>query len=362
MDANSSYGRYLATFAATTVALLAAIALMNWRVDPLQYYRRAAYPPEFSMQARYQNPGLARNYPYDTLIVGTSVSLGFDLRDFAAQTGSHPLNLAMSGSPVHEQRLLLDLALKTGRVKHVFWELNYEYFGGSADQVSDYDGTFPAYLYDNNPLTKVTNYLLNVDVTKASFRILLRLLLHKAPPLTLEQLTAPVETGESGAGALLKNWTNSHHTPWPPALHPEDFAPEKTRANFELNVLSVIRAHPEVTWDLWFPPHTTVYQTIMREQMPAAWEDLFPWKRMILSETESLPGVRLHDFQGDKEIVMQPGRYRDIVHFDLPTHELLVREMLAGREIATPDRLSETEAFLRGEAQASAVNTLLGHP
>ena len=83
---------YLKLAAALALALAALIAFANWRVDPLQFYRRASYPPLLSDALRFQNPGLARNYDYDTLILGTSVSLGFD----AGPRSSYPLDLAFS--------------------------------------------------------------------------------------------------------------------------------------------------------------------------------------------------------------------------------------------------------------------------
>jgi hypothetical protein len=353
--------RYLVTFAVTTLFLVSAVALLNWRVDPLQYYRRAAFQPEFSTSARYQNPGLARNYDYDTVILGTSVSLGYDLGDLAARTGWRPLNLAMSGALPHEQWLLLQLALRTGRVKRVLWDLNYEYFGGNPDATSDYDGAFPAYLYDTNPITKLPNYLLNIDVTKASLRILLGLIRHKPPPLTLEDLTA-LRHKVAGAAVVRKSWDNAHHITWPVAQHPEEFAPEKTETNFDRNMLSVIQAHPEVTWDLWFPPLSPAYQAIMRLQMPAAWEDMFAWKRYIQVETGSLPQVRLHDFQAYQPIVSNPEHYTDMVHTDRVAHALLIRELCNQGEIATPAELAQSEAYLRLEARPEAVEAWLKEP
>jgi len=85
----------------------------------------------------------------------------------------------------------------------------------------------------------------------------------------------------------------------------------------------------------------------MREQMPAAWENMFAWKRTILAETASLPQVRLHDFQGYKPMVSDPEHYVDMVHFDRLAHRLLFLEIRSGREVATEARLSKTEAFLR---------------
>ncbi len=354
--------RYLIWFVATVVVLAPAIALLNWLVDPLEYYRRAAYPPELSTQARYQNPGLARNYDYDAVIIGTSVSFGFDLHDLAAKTGWQPINLAMQGASAHEQRMILEVALRTGRVKHVLWDMNYEYFRGSPDWVSDFEGPFPFYLYDTGVLDKIPNYLLNVDVTKTSLRVLLRLLLRKPAPMSLDDLSIGAASRAAGRADLLKKWDEIHGKAWPLASDEAAFSIDNTRTSFERNVIEVIKAHPEVTWDLWFPPHAMGYQTVMREQMPAAWEAMFAWKRAVQAETAGLPGVRLFDFQGMTELVLGPAHRLDFVHFDVEAHGMLVGEMVAGNYIATPARLAATEAFLRSEANAQGVEAQLrGH-
>jgi len=57
MNRNASSHVYLFVFAGTAAVLSVTVALLNWLVDPLQYYRRAEYPPEYSIRARYQNLG-----------------------------------------------------------------------------------------------------------------------------------------------------------------------------------------------------------------------------------------------------------------------------------------------------------------
>ena len=108
------------------------------------------------------------------LVIGTSVSLGFRADRIHDTLGWNALNLAMPGASAHEQSLLLEVALRTGRVRHVLWDVNHEYLRGDPDWVSDYDGAFPAYFYDTNRWNEIPNYLLNIDTTKATLRVLLQ--------------------------------------------------------------------------------------------------------------------------------------------------------------------------------------------
>ena len=103
--------RYLRIVIGVMLCGVALVAAINFIVDPLQYYRRASwYPPHFSDNQRFQNPGLIRNYDYDTIVLGTSHSENFLASDIARILGRRALKLSISGSSIHEQSLTLRLA------------------------------------------------------------------------------------------------------------------------------------------------------------------------------------------------------------------------------------------------------------
>ena len=221
-----SPGKYLALFAALACALTGLVAFTNWVIDPLQYYRRASYPPEFSDQTRYQNPGLARHFPYDTAIIGTSVSRGFDLAQMHTLLGWDAMNLSMQGASAREQSLMLEVALRSGRVHRVLWDVNCEFLRGRRDWVSDFEGAFPAYLYSTDPLDQLTGYLLNVDTSKATLRVLLRncgIKLYR--PRTVADLSGLEASAKAvGREAILRKWR--HQGPMVFATESAQFTPE----------------------------------------------------------------------------------------------------------------------------------------
>jgi len=353
----SAASRYLAVFAVATILLMAGIAAINWKVDPLQFYRRATYAPEFADQARYQNPGLARNYPYDSVVAGTSVSLGFDMAVLQKRLGWNALTLAMSGASAHEQSLIMEVALRTGRVRHVLWDLNFEYLRGEPDWVSDYDGAFPAYFYDTNPWNEIPNYLLNIDTSKASLRVLLqRAGLHLYRPRSVIELGRLSGNHTPGRAVVWTSFERAHGTKSIFQQEPKAFDAAKLSASFEINYLRLIRAHPEVTFDLWFPPFSIARHALLAETAPHVWDEMFRWKHEVLSAVATLPNVRVHDFQGDP-VVANLDHYVDTVHFDDTVRGQIVEAVAqgSGAMIVTAASLDEVEATLRRE-----VNQFLG--
>ena len=142
--------------------------LIGYVVDPLQVFRKAAYRPFLSANQRYQNPGLIRHYPYDTIITGTSLVENFYPSYVNAALGVEVLKVPVRGSTAHEQFLTAQLALRTGKAKRVIWGIDHWVFCGPPDGIAQ-EG-FPAYLYGAEPLPYV-QYLFNISTFLDSLRL-----------------------------------------------------------------------------------------------------------------------------------------------------------------------------------------------
>jgi len=352
--------RHLSFMALLSLGACVLTAFVNWLIDPLQFYRRASYPPEFSDQTRYQNPGLARNYPYDTVIVGTSVSRGFDIAQIHKALGGDALNLSMQGASAREQSLMLEVALRSGRVHRVLWDINSEFLRGPSDWVSDFEGAFPAYFYNTRRLDKLPNYLLNIDTTKDSLRVLLRSCgLKLYPPRKVSDLSGlDPRAKAAGRDVILQKWRRQLANSSIFRTASDRFTPALLEASFDDNFLRIMHAHPEVEFELWFPPFSTAYYTLVRTHSPAVFESMLACKKHVLEQVREMPNVRLYDFQGDLEISSHLDSYFDMVHFDAPIYGLIVQSLAEGRYRATPESLTATENLLRRECTPERIEQL----
>jgi len=123
MSDTTPYRRFLLTFLGTVVLLLGTAAAFNFVVDPFQFFCKPFLyrPAYFAGFQRYQNVGLARNYRYDTVIIGSSVTENFYPSDVNRALHVNALKLSISGSTAHEQALILTQAISNGQVKNVLW-------------------------------------------------------------------------------------------------------------------------------------------------------------------------------------------------------------------------------------------------
>ena len=201
------HGRYAVTMACVSLTPLAAFALFNWIMDPLQFYRKAAYTPEFSLQQRYQNPGLAKNYPYDTAVIGSSLAESLAPSRVEALLGVRSINLSFKGASAFEMNRILRVAIRSGRLKRALWCMDIFAFRGAPDRTAQEEGDFPYHLYDRNPFNDA-RYLLNLDVFRSSANLLLDSLRgRRREPMDLDQLHNSYSAPEAySENAVLAKW------------------------------------------------------------------------------------------------------------------------------------------------------------
>lgn len=149
-----------------------AVAAFNFVVDPLQFYRKARYRPFYSLEQRYQTPGLIRTHSFRSVVVGNSQANAFLVSDLKAmEQFPEPMNLALDGSTPLEQYQVADLALWTGKVQTVLWVLSDFAFmwEGPVDATRELDG-FSAALYGKGVFAGLP-YLFNKNTLSSSLTV-----------------------------------------------------------------------------------------------------------------------------------------------------------------------------------------------
>jgi hypothetical protein len=312
--------RFILIFSTSLGVVAGAVITFNFVVDPLQYYRVSTlYRPVFwgGMQ-RFQNAGLARNYAQDVVVVGSSVTENFLASHIERSWGRRATRLSISGSTAHEQFLVLRLALQTGRVKHVLWGLDTGAFY-LADQVREDQGQFPYYLYRVNYWPNL-EYLLSLGTTRLS-----TLALRGYGITDLDKYHTWFDQFEFSEHAVLAKWKGncdefqdkfqSSKMTISPALL------ATMRASVESNLLSLIRAYPEVTFDLFLPPVSALtYVPAGHGILPVS----LSFRETAMQESLKYANVRLYDFQTAEWIVNDLNNFKDQIHFGLNISDYII--------------------------------------
>jgi hypothetical protein len=319
---------YLRVLVLAAIGLTLLIGLFNWRVDPLQLYRRAGYAPVFIENQRYQNPGLAKHYDYETVVIGTSHAENFLPGDIARALGERGLKLAIAGSTAHEQHLILRKAIETGRVRHVIWLLDHIAFKKPATAVGSRREDFPAHLYVEGPRA-VGLYLLSLDSLRLSVDALLGL-----GHGELETLNTWYRDFRFSEQSTLADWRRRGaildrinrdpryvRTPTGP----------RSRASVRANLLSLAQAHPEIRFDLVFPPFSVLAYLADHRTSELAFGERLAYKRFVVESTAALPNVRVFDFQVVREITHDLDHYKDLDHFGIEVNRYILQSLAEER-------------------------------
>ena len=315
--------RYVALTLALALVALAAVMGFNFVVDPLQVYRQAFYPPHFSVNQRYQNPGLARNYTEPLIIIGTSHTENWLPADAEAAFGKPALKLSVAGSGLFEQGRLTDLAIETGRVERVLWGVDH---GATLwlDEPTDEFGRFPHFLY--GPLWRsVVPYLVSIDTLSRSIEAIT-----EPPARGLAELNAWYDSVEFGRDRLEHAWEQMGLR-WDDELYafyqarvPRWHTVEQL---MEDQMRSRIAASPEVDFDLVFMPYS-VYEYVndFRVDHERFFQRLL-LKRQVSDWARSHDNLAVWDFQTRREWVFDASRYSDLAHFNLETSQAMLDDI-----------------------------------
>ncbi len=331
-----------------TLAILALVAAVNYEVDPFQQYRvPAAHEARFYRAfQRYENPGLARNYTYDRVIISSSLMENVSGSEVDRAFGSgRTMNLCLSAMTAYDGRRVLEVALASRPVKQVLYSVDYNAFSGDPDRVGY--GKLPQYLYDTAHWNDYP-YLLSSGTLGRSIDIVL----HRREGQFRTDADNPWYWADDGTGFGAKLVVdgldlanlNSRYKQPPRTV-------EGMWASFEANVESVVRAHPQTEFIFIWPPYSILAWAdfAQRDQLDVSLE----FRRRFVNAMSKYPNARIHDFQERMDWITDLAEYRDIYHYSPKISSQVVKDVAAGKDRITPENVDAKNAEMRAIALAA---------
>ena len=327
--------RWCLTVAALLALLLSSLVALVVVVDPFEIYHRALFyqPPYASETQMYAGAGVAKSYEYDSIIVGTSVTENCRPSVYAQALGGSFVKLCMNGGLSRDHAKMMDIAFRTHEISRVVYGLDLFAF---SQYYTNQKAVTPDYLYDDDLLND-TAYWFNKSV-----------LLRYVPQALARAGTAPDESARDsmyfwdppempGRDALFAqiDWTQP-----PQADRPPDALSDFTQENYEQNLLPFIKAHPETTFDVFFPPYSLLYwvQQAQEGMLEVRLAQRAQLAALLLAE----PNVRLFDFQALEAWTQSYDLYFDSIHYVSAVNDAMALA-IAAEECRVTD-VSQVEA------------------
>ena len=330
-------------WALTVIALTAAAALLfgavEFLLDPLLQYGGERGPLTYREYSEmYSNPGIAKNYSYNAVLLGSSMVENTDVSELNRLFGCTTIKVPYSGGSSFNHRTILDVCYRAGKqIDYVFWSLDEYALTTEADKPRY---PLPTYLYDDSRFNDLC-YLLNLDIFYFyTLKDLYGTLTHRSGIMmrdgswvadesiycrenALASIKYPMEQKDS-KGELLYG--------------------ERLADNLKYNILPMIEEHPETEFRFYLVPYSISYWYQSRQNGTLDAE-LYAARKAI-GEILHHDNARVYFFQDETEIITDLDLYKDYTHFKPEINSWMSQEMAQGTHLLTKENYGQTlDAF-----------------
>lgn len=337
--------RYITFFAAFALLWAILLCMAAFILDPLRIYHTPFFAADkYMVNDRYQNAGLIaddldRRNCCDSVLIGTSLAQNFDMEMVSEKMAwNGTLNLTIAGSFPLEQQIVLDAALRTGKVKHVLWEM-YELFSvpemvavNDRERVKrDKGNFFPVHLYGEHGWSRI-KYLFSLDALTSSYGRLMH-----GKPLKDISNWYPQHADKFGKGREVAAQF------MPLSAKSPDYTRFDSLAPIDKVVIRTVKAHPDVTFDIYVSPYPLHYYAYMDQDYYA---NMIGMRAYLLKTLGKEDNVRLHFLDLDNNNIENMDLYKDLGHFHPSMHEEIL------------DRIRDSSAMVKESRFDAYVGTL----
>lgn len=326
-----------------SIVCVLGVAALTFAVDPLQLFRPSPLA-FYSDDTRMQNAGLIRSQSFDTAFMGTSLAIHFRQSDIDRALGVRSLKLAMTGSNSRQQAFVLEQAIGRG-ARRVIWQMDDFIFIDAPDIETDPYLSVDLY---RGTTKGIVSYLFSAAMAKESVFALLCSLPPLREPLRRAAPYLPVKFALSDIDdiyALPRDFdvARDYNAKKTLAAFAHITSPARSRflgegygyaamaRHFERDAAGLIARHPDVTFDVYFPPYSILQFVAMRDASPETLKIVTGLTAHIAQRLTQLPNVRLHDFRALRQVTHDLNNYGDVIHHS-PAVDAKVLSWLASGE------------------------------
>jgi len=320
------------------IVSLCIILLFNYSIDPFQHYRKAKiYTFNYSGNQRYLNPGLAKNYDFNSIIIGTSMTENFTL-DRTKMIMHNPIKLSIAGGKAYEFKQILEIAFASHNIQTVLFGLDVYSFLNIKES---YDG-LPDYLCDDNFFNDY-KYLLHFDTLKRAFKVLFSKDNNKnQKDYNYNHMFEWQAFNQKNftLGNVIDNWNNRDKL----FKHQKNLWNfQELKNNFDESLYKIIAENKNINFILFFPPYSALTYKDWEEK--DSLNTILEFKEYMYNKLAALENVSLYDFQIAKEITHNLNNYKDITHYSQDINYWIIDQIYYGNFLITPENQKQNLIF-----------------
>ncbi len=305
---NVKYKRYIRFFLISFFLLILTVALTVGVIDPFFHYHAPIGGVNYIIDDQiHQNPGIAQNFKYDSVILGSSMTANFDTDLFARTMGLNTVKLSYNAAYPKDIDNIMQLVNDSpNQIKQVFLGIDVNTYR-AAPGITAY--SIPEYLYDDSMLNDVS-YLLNKDVL-LDYIILPQVKQESTPLNEIYCFWRNLPCGKEYVAIYYDRPEEFND------MLPADTYRDNIDENMRTYILPYIESMPDTQFTVFFPPYSILYW--YTQYAEGNLEAELEGERQIMEQLFAFPNVRVYYFQNDYDFITDLNNYSDYTHY---THEM----------------------------------------
>lgn len=318
--------------------ILFGVGVIVYNVDPYLQYHSSDRNVQCKLETNdfgAINPGISKNYEYDTIITGSSMSRAFLPSYIDEQFSCRTVKLSMAEARGKDYRDLFSVLNKNKKLKRVIMGIDTFAFTVDKDFTS-YEK--PLYLYDKYLINDML-YLVNMNGLVKSYESL-KFTKSGGKTTSMDDYQNYAVDNTFEREKVIEIYKNSL-----PVQHTEEYdVAEQTKTikdNLEKNIMPMIKNNPQIDFLFYIPPYSIVRWGITKNTkaeinaMQTIIEMMLPYEN-----------VSMYFCQGDTSVIVDLDNYMDTIHFSSEVANQIVDDMTYEKNKLTSDNyLEKLEMF-----------------
>lgn len=301
----------------SVIGLLLIIGSIMIIVDPYFHYHKPLSILKYRLgNQRYINDGIIRNFNYNGLIIGTSMTENFKTTQFDKIFNVKSIKVPFSGGSFKEINQNIERGLKRNKkIQIILRGLDYRMIQNNSEKMR-YD-SYPEYLYDDNILNDY-KYILNKEIIlKGLGGVILNTL--KKREMNFDDYSS-WRNRESGKEVVLSNYKREIEKKKITNLSENEI--KMIKKNIEKNILELPKKFLDVKFIYFITPYSIVY-----------WESIYQ-NGEILKQLEAekimiemileIPNVELYSFFNNYKLITNLENYIDMGHYNYKVNDKIL--------------------------------------
>lgn len=319
---------------ALTLFLLIVGALPTIIIDPFFHYHAPLEMLEYELDdQRHQNDGILKNFSYDAVITGTSMTDNFKATEFDSLFGVSSVKTAFPGGSYKEIADRLTSAFRANPgIRYVIRSIDCNRIPEHKDAMNYEDALFPDYLYDWKLYNDVS-YIFNKQVLFDETVPTLAYTRAGYAGTTFDEYNYWSEDYPYGVEAIKSSYARPDKAAAVRMVNAEDL--ERLQQSMEQNFLTLARANPDTEFYLFFTPYSIFWwDSIHQTGELEFYIQLMREASRLLVEQEN---IHLFSFFGVQELICDPNLYKDTLHYSGEINSQILQWMKAEEHRLTQD-------------------------